>query len=388
MAIKLVAHGQTVGLQSRLTARVAVEPPSDVLRRGECALVVADPSRIRAARELAGYAAIVTTSPFRPEILSGHSTPIVHLPVVDHLKDGYIIAIEPASGFVRVLYRQDSPHNVIFTTDRCNSKCLMCSQPPKDVDDRHLVDHHLRMIELISEPPLVLGITGGEPTLLGEDLVRILVALKKKFPTTYVHMLTNGRLYKYAEFVQHLAAVQHPAFTSAIPLYADVAGIHDYIVQASGAFDETVQGLYNAAEAALSVEIRVVLHRQSIPRLPQLAEYVYRNFPFVRHVALMGLEHTGFVTANWEDLWIDPVEYQPVLARAVEILHRRGMHTSIYNLPLCLLDKSLWSFARKSISDFKNIYLDPCDTCSVKPHCSGLFLSQQHRHSAHIRPFV
>jgi His-Xaa-Ser system radical SAM maturase HxsC len=241
------------------------------------------------------------------------------------------------------------------------------------------------MMELIQEPPEVMGITGGEPTLLKDDLVRLLEALKVRFPNTYVHMLTNGRLYSYREFVAKVAAVRHPAFTSAVPLYGDTAALHDYVVQAKGAFDQTVEGLYNAAAHRLDLEIRVVLHRQTIPRLPQLAEFIYRSFPFVRHVALMGLENMGYVKKNWELLWIDPVDYASELQRTVEYLYCRGMNVSIYNLQLCLLPRSLWGFARQSISDFKNIYLDECAACSVKEHCAGVFLSSQNRHSAHIR---
>jgi hypothetical protein len=65
--------------------------------------------------------------------------------------------------------------------------------------------------------------------------------------------------------------------------------------------------LYNAEQAGLTLEIRVVLHKQSIPRLRQLANFIYRNFPFTAHVALMGLENMGYVKKNWDLLWIDPV---------------------------------------------------------------------------------
>ena len=229
-----------------------------------------------------------------------------------------------------------------------------------------------------------MGMTGGEPTLLGPDLIRLLEAAKDKLPATHLHMLTNGRLYKDLSFISRIADVKHPSFISAIPLYADVAGVHDYIVQAHGAFDETVEGLYNAAEAGLAVEIRIVLHKQSIPRLKQLAEFIYWNFPFAVHVAFMGLENMGYVKKNWEDLWIDPVEYMDSLGEAVKYLYLRRMNVSIYNLQLCLLPQSLWSFARKSISDFKNEYLDVCERCSVQQHCSGLFTSQMNLHSEHI----
>jgi len=223
--------------------------------------------------------------------------------------------------------------------------------------------------------------TGGEPTLLGEGLARILARLKKRFPKTHVQMLTNGRLFAYPDLVRELASVGHPSFISAIPLYADVAHVHDYIVQARGAFDQTIAGLYNTARFGLQTEVRVVLHKQTIPRLLPLMEYIYRNLPFVSHVALMGLENMGYVKKNWDILWIDPLDYMKTLQHAVRHLFYRGMNVSIYNLQLCLLPKDIWPFSRKSISDFKNIYLVECENCAVKNFCGGLFLSCKSRHS-------
>ena len=37
------------------------------------------------------------------------------------------------------LYRRTSKYNSFLVTDRRNHYCLMCSQPPKDVDDRWLL---------------------------------------------------------------------------------------------------------------------------------------------------------------------------------------------------------------------------------------------------------
>lgn len=385
MALKLATYGHPVGVQGRITARVTLELLPEEAQKSDYALVLKDLSPLRKPELVKGYAALIILDSPDSGTLRSIDGPILSVPSVENLKDGYIVNIEPATGYLRVVYRPESPHNTIFTTDRCNSNCLMCSQPPKDIDDSDLIENHLRMISLIQDPPEVLGITGGEPTLLGDDLIRLLTALKAHFPPTHIHMLTNGRRYADPSFTRNLAAVGHPSFVSAIPLYADIAGIHDYIVQAHGAFDETVEGLYNAAEVGLRIEIRIVLHKQSIPRLPQLAEFIYWNFPFAAHVALMGLEPIGYVNPNWDDLWIDPVEYMDQLKKAVRYLHHRRMHVSIYNLQLCLLPRELWAFARKSISDFKNIYLDVCTPCSLKDHCSGLFLSQQKRHSAHIK---
>jgi His-Xaa-Ser system radical SAM maturase HxsC len=260
----------------------------------------------------------------------------------------------------------------------------MCSQPPVIKDDNSITLEHLRLIELIPNEPEVLGITGGEPTLLGDGLVQIISRLKERIPKTKIHMLTNGRMYAYKNFTKALGEVCHPGFLSAIPLYSDVAAEHDYVVQAKGAFDQTIVGLYNAARFGLETEIRVVLHKQTIPRLVPLMEFIYRNLSFVGHVALMGLENMGYVKKNWNSLWIDPVDYRDTLLAAVRHLCYRGMNVSVYNLPLCILPKTVWPFAQQSISDFKNIYLDECNCCNARKYCAGLFSSSESRHSRGI----
>jgi His-Xaa-Ser system radical SAM maturase HxsC len=169
------------------------------------------------------------------------------------------------------------------------------------------------------------------------------------------------------------------------PLYSDIPHRHDFVVQADRAFDQTVRGIMNLARCGVSVEIRMVIHRETADRLPEFARFVARNLPFVDHVALMGLEMMGFVRMNLDTLWIDPVEYQPQLRQAVTHLQRHGLSVSIYNHQLCVLDRELWPVARKSISDWKNEYLEECDGCAARDLCGGFFSSSSLRHSDHIR---
>lgn len=136
--------------------------------------------------------------------------------------------------------------------------------------------------------------------------------------------------------------------------------MHDYVVQARGAFDETIIGLHNLAQARVPVEIRIVVHRQTYQRMPQLSQYIYRNLTFASHIAFMGLEVIGFGKANINSLWIDPADYADELEAAVSMLATVGMNVSIYNHQLCTLPESLWPFSRRSISDWKNEYADEC----------------------------
>ena len=117
-----------------------------------------------------------------------------------------------------------------------------------------------------------------------------------------------------------------------------------------------------------------------------MADYIYKNFPFVSHVAFMGMEIEGYAKDNYEDIWIDPKKYAEQISFAAWSLYRRGINVSIYNLPLCLLPKKSWRFARKSISGWKNDYLDVCEKCNVKEDCCGIFTTSGKFQSNSIKP--
>lgn len=289
------------------------------------------------------------------------------------VSNGDVINVR-SNGQVSVLYRRSANANALFVTERCNSHCLMCSQPPRDDDDSWRISEILNLIPLIDRDLAQLGITGGEPTLLGPDLKRIIDAVKVGLPSTSLHILTNGRHFSDRTLVDEMESALGRV-QWAIPLYAETASRHDYVVQSEGAFEQTLHGIYNLAERKHSIEIRMVLHKATVGRLAAFAEFLYRNLPFVDHVAMMGLEPMGFAKTNRAALWIDPLDYAQELTDAVWYLHDRGIRTSIYNTPLCVLPKDAWPFAQKSISDWKNVFSDECANCSVNGQCGGFFRS-------------
>jgi His-Xaa-Ser system radical SAM maturase HxsC len=313
-------------------------------------------------------------------------TSYVHeIKLLDHLSDGDIVVIN-TDGVVNTLYRVNSFQNSILVTERCNSNCLMCSQPPKDRDDiPYLHSIHKQLLPLIPKDCLELGITGGEPTLMGNLFFDLLNQIRKELPETEIHCLTNGRTFAWNNFANELGNLEIDRLMLGIPLYSDYAQIHDYVVQAEGAFEQTMLGLYNLASNGVRIEIRIVLHKQTIPRLGKLARFIYKNLPFVEHIAFMGLEYQGYTPHNIDKLWIDPVDYMNELGDAVTYLSSKDMNVSIYNSQLCLMPKELWHFSRKSISDWKNIYMEECGNCSVLETCGGLFASGQKKHSEYLK---
>ena len=319
--------------------------------------------------------------------MSEMPSPVLRLgPELAHLDAGDIIHVPDDGRRVTVLWKNSARHNGLLLTEQCDNYCLMCSQPPKDRDDSWLFDRARKVISLLPEGARALSLTGGEPTLHADALIGLLEHCKRVAPWLLVHLLTNGRRFADPEFTRRYAAVGLADIMAGIPVYAPEPGLHDFIVQATGAFDETVHGILNLASLGQAVEIRVVVQRHTVPVLADLAAFIARNLPFVAQVALMGLEMTGLARPNSPLVWADPADYQRELAGAVDILATAGIATRIYNHQLCVLNRRLWPYAVRSISDWKNDYLDICRSCSVRDACGGVFTTSGNRLSQHLRP--
>ncbi|WP_084488179.1 His-Xaa-Ser system radical SAM maturase HxsC [Cobetia crustatorum] len=336
---------------------------------------------------LSGYAAILS----RQSIQDVRLSKFISLdPEFSYIKNGDVIRINAYANEIRVLFRVDSDHNSLLVTERCNSFCLMCSQPPRNVDDSYLIKDACDAIKCMPRSATSLGITGGEPTLLDDGFLEIVQAASSYLPETYLHILTNGRSFSDRANSRALKRIKHPNLMLGIPLYSDLSEQHDFIVQAKNAFEETIKGILNLRRDGVRVELRVVIHKQTYSRLPDLARFIARNLAFVEHVAFMGLELTGFTKANFKALWIDPHDYRNELDQACRILQASRVKTMIYNHQLCLLSEYSREFSVNSISDWKNEYLEKCTPCMRKNECGGFFSTgfSLTKTSDFIKPFM
>jgi His-Xaa-Ser system radical SAM maturase HxsC len=320
---------------------------------------------LRPADGAAGSASGVPTSMLDPSMCA--------------LGEGDVLRIRPRERDVQVLFRRQSQHNFFVPTTRCNVACAMCSQPFVG-DDPRMFDDLMSAVPLLDPSVECLGISGGEPTLLGPRLVRLVGALRAQLPNTLFDILSNAVLLRYFRFAADLADAGLPHLRIGVPIHSDLPAEHDRIAGRNGAFDHTVLGLLNLQRCKVPVEIRVVVQRANVERLVALARFISANLCFASHVAFMGLECAGRAVARWNDVWIDPAEFRPALRQAVDVLARVGMNVSIYNLPLCALDQAAWPYARQSISDWKNEFPAECASCDVRSRCAGFFATNAPRH--------
>src|SRR5262249_36066060 len=77
-----------------------------------------------------------------------------------YLAEGDVVRINLEDGSFRVLFRKLSKHNSILLTEQCNHYCLMCSQPPKKIDDSWILEEAKELIQLIPQGTIELGFTG------------------------------------------------------------------------------------------------------------------------------------------------------------------------------------------------------------------------------------
>lgn len=271
-------------------------------------------------------------------------------------------------------FDMSSNDNTLFVTEQCNNRCLFCCQPPKTTDDiDSLFRENIERIKTAPKGLPILGITGGEPSLLGGRLITLLQTIRQVLPDTDIHMLTNGRKFTDMDFAQRVIQAGEGRLVVGVPLHSDYEGDHDRIAGARGAYTQTMLGLYNLAASGACIELRVVMNRMNCYRLPAMAEFIHKNLSFVAWTAFMGMERTGYAAHSGNKIWIEPQEYISELSEGVHYLDGWHHEVTIYNIPLCLLPIDLHPFARKSISDWKNYYPALCGGCILKEQCCGLF---------------
>ena len=130
-----------------------------------------------------GHCAFVTDASANFRNLPTNIPGVVELPqnAISSFREGDVISIEP-EGIIQLLWQANSFSNVLFVTNACNCRCLMCPQKLGKHDEM-LFDQNIQMLKLVRNQQIKqIGITGGEPTLRIDDLHSLISLCKKYFP--------------------------------------------------------------------------------------------------------------------------------------------------------------------------------------------------------------
>jgi radical SAM protein with 4Fe4S-binding SPASM domain len=167
--------------------------------------------------------------------------------------------------------RPSAPYRMdLAITYRCNNDCAHCyNARPRDYPELTTNNWYqiLDRLWAIGIPHVVF--TGGEPTLR-EDLPELIAHAEQNGQITGIN--TNGRRLSDREYLENLvkAGLDHVQIT----LESHDANIHDAMVNARGAWKQTVTGIRNALETPLYVMTNTTMLRTNSPTLHQTLEYL------------------------------------------------------------------------------------------------------------------
>jgi radical SAM protein with 4Fe4S-binding SPASM domain len=173
--------------------------------------------------------------------------------------------IAPFSKAPSAPYRMD-----LAITYRCNNDCSHCYNarprtfPELTTSEWELILNHLWELGI---PHVVF--TGGEPTLR-QDLLALIALAEKNGQITGLN--TNGRLLADRTYLQKLidAGLDHVQIT----LESHDPVIHNQMVNAKHAWDQTVAGLRNVLETRLFVMTNTTMLRPNSPYLEKTIEFL------------------------------------------------------------------------------------------------------------------
>lgn len=279
----------------------------------------------------------------------------------------------------------------IATTSACNSNCIMC--PAGDNERRHrshlTVEQMDTVIRHMPKDLYYFTITGGEPTLIGEDnFIRVLNTVKDELPHTKVLLLTNGRTLGDRTFMEKFLQNKPDVMRVAIPLHGSTAEKHDYITRAPGGFVQTIRAIKGLLKNKVELELRIVVSKLNKDDITNIAQHIVRHFPSVTVVNFVGLEMRGNCVANADEVLISYEEAFRVSKEAINLLIRNGIDVGLYNFPYCMIDKHYHPIAQKSISAYKSVFYPECDNCELREACCGIFKATMNYYKPIVRPIV
>lgn len=308
--------------------------------------------------------------------------------IMDEFCDGDVLEISE-TGIIYRWYSVIEGDAGIATTPKCNSNCIMC--PASDGERSHNTGLSLEQIETVikhmPEDLWYFTITGGEPTLIGEDnFIEIYRTVKEHLPNTNILLLTNGRTLGNYSFFEKFKKENSKNLRIAIPIHGSIASKHDYITQAKGGFEQTIRGLTNIINANIETEIRIVVSKLNEDDILDIAKLIVAKFKRVRVVHFVGLEMRGNCAANADKVVISYEEAFSKSKKAIQLLMINGIDVALYNFPYCMIERGYWSLAKKSISSYKAEYYIECDKCKMKSICCGIFTATRNFYKPRVYP--
>ena len=212
----------------------------------------------------------------------------------------------------------------------CNNHCIFClDSNAHDGTMRRNEDVKTQIIAGRKQGAERLILSGGEPTMHPNFLDFVLLGRRAGYHK--VQTVTNGRMFRYPEFLDRAAENGLDEIT--FSLHGHTAKLHDALVGTPGAFVEEVAGLRAALDSQkFIVNVDIVINKRNVAHLPEMLEtfisWGVREFDLL-HVIPFG----NAWTEAREHLFYDLEENLPHLQRAFAFARRPDIHVWLNRFP-------------------------------------------------------
>ncbi len=270
----------------------------------------------------------------------------------------------------------------------CNNHCIFClDSNAHDGTMRGTDDVKVQIVEGRRRGAERLILSGGEPTMHPNFLDFVALGRRAGYPK--IQTVTNGRMFRYAEFLDRAATAGLDEITFSV--HGHTAKLHDALVGVPGAFEEETAGLKAAlASGRFIVNVDIVINKRNVRHLEEMLEtfigWGVREFDLL-HVIPFG----NAWTEARDHLFYDLEENLPYLQRAFAFARRPDIHVWLNRFPppytegfedLIQDPYKLHDEVRGRREEFDR-YLshgeklscrepDRCKVCYLQPLCDGL----------------
>lgn len=304
----------------------------------------------------------------------------------DEVTHGDVLVVRDNNSVYK-MHDGSSSSALVYVTNQCNSNCVMCPDSVKMRTKENTISFEelMEYVSLLPSDLKHIDITGGEPTLLKENLPYLIKRALEQAENAEVLMLSNGRSFAVDGYTQKFCVFSDQKFKIEIPIHSADKEKHDYIAGCKGSFEQTMRGIANLLKNGVEVGIRIVVSKLNYRELNPIIQEVKRRFPEIKYINIMGMEILGNAWKNKEIVWEEFENIKPYVEKAVEQSFSCGIEPGLYNFPLCLFEKKYWYCYKNSITDYKIRYFTECEECKEKSECGGFFFSTFRRTNYKVR---
>ncbi len=268
----------------------------------------------------------------------------------------------------------------ICVWDRCNNKCLMCTNPDRPwpawdgsfkYDYKSLIKRIKDSKDKIKEYDSIY-LSGGEPTLHPQFL-DVFKYLSDNFPGQRIKLLTNGRRFFYADFAKEFLQITNNLDIN-LSIYGPDKKIHDAVTRLPDSFEQTTKGLENLLRYKKDgqlIDIRFVITKLSYKHLDQFLEMAKEKFSSVDRIILIFPEIENQAQKNLKTIQVTYDQVKPYLEK-IYPLFKKFKEVRLYHFPLCTISNKFWPYAWRTWPVKEVTFLPFCNQCRYKKNCVGL----------------